>query len=208
MIFFSVSRCGETLSEKTIQLLVEGVFVCVRARSWIPVDQIRSLGARLKRAKAGSWGCVQAHEVWSTEEESHLSPGHFWIWKFGTVPGSMSCVEEKFELQTRKWEEYRGTRYYDGKKTLVVELWLHRVADDLSGLTFQEWDPSEDTDDVSVPVSMFVNLTELRAADFHLTEVSPLQLDVVVRGGRRTHGAVVRKFQVVGNSTLTIHNDS
>ena len=40
--------------------------------------------------------------------------------------------------------------------TLVVELWLHRVADDLSGLTFQEWDPSAGTDDTSAPVAMLV----------------------------------------------------
>ncbi len=26
-----------------------------------------------------------------------------WICKLGTVPGSMSCVEKKFELQVRKW---------------------------------------------------------------------------------------------------------
>ena len=139
----------------------------------------------LKRAKPGVWGCVQAVEVWSTEEEVHLSPGHFWICNFGTVPGSMSCVEKKFELQTRKWEEYKGTRYYDGDKTLVVELWLNRVADDLSGLTFQEWDPSAGTDDASAPVAMLVNSSELRAADFHLAEVRPLQLDAVAHGGRR-----------------------
>ena len=55
-------------------------------------------------------------EVWSTEEEAHMCPGHFWICKFGTVPGSMSCVEKKFELQSRKWEEFKGTRYYDGDR--------------------------------------------------------------------------------------------
>ena len=70
-----------------------------------------------------------------------MCPGHFWIWKFGTVPGRMSCVEKKFELPSRKWEEYERTRYYDGDRDLVLELWLHRVDDDLSGLTFQEWDP-------------------------------------------------------------------
>ncbi len=43
----SVSRCGEALCEKAIQLLVQGVVACARARSWIPVEQIRSLGARL-----------------------------------------------------------------------------------------------------------------------------------------------------------------
>ena len=97
-----------------------------------------------------------------------MCPGHFWICKFGTVPGSMRYVEKKFELQTRKWEEYKGTRYYDGDKALVVELWLHRVSDDLSGLTFQEWDPSAGT--VGALVAMLVNSSELRPVDFHLVE--------------------------------------
>jgi hypothetical protein len=35
---------------------------------------------------------------------------------------------------------------------------------------------------------MLVNSSDLRAADFPLTEVRPLQLDVVDRGGRRTRG--------------------
>ena len=148
--------------------------------------------------------------MWSTEEEDHLCPGHFWICKFGTVPGSMSCVEKKFELQTRKWEEYKGTRYYDGDKALVVELWLHRVTDDLSGLTFQEWDPSTGTDDTSAPVLMFVNSNEMCVTDFHLVEVRPPQLDVVTHGGRRTHSVSVRKIQVVGNSkfVLSVENDN
>jgi hypothetical protein len=60
----------------------------------------------------------------------------------------MRCIEKKFELrgESRKWEEYKG---YDGDRPLVVELWLYRVADDLSALTFQEWDPSLSTDDVT-----------------------------------------------------------
>jgi hypothetical protein len=93
-------------------------------------------------------------------------------------------------------------------------LWLHRVADDVSGLTFQEWDPSAGSDDTSAPVAittaMLVNSSELRAADFLLTEVRPLQLDAVARGGRRTRGAAVRKLQGVGNSTfvLSVENDN
>jgi hypothetical protein len=96
-----------------------------------------------------------------------MRPGHFWICKFGTVPGSMTCVQRKFELQGSKckWEEYKGTRYSDGDSALVVELWLHRVADDMSGLAFQEWDPSAGTDDTSAPVEMLVNSSELRAAE-------------------------------------------
>jgi hypothetical protein len=153
-------------------LLVSG---CTRARqtAWVE-DQFTvtsSVGIRnrdkrvadivvreLKRAKPDVWGWIQAQEVWSTEEESNMWSGHFWICKLGTVPGSMSCVEKKFELQVRKWEEYKGTRYSDGDSALVVDLWLHRVADDLSGLTFQEWDPSASSDDTSAPVAMLVNV--------------------------------------------------
>jgi hypothetical protein len=166
----------------------------------------------LKGAKPGVWGCIQAREVWSSEEEANMRTGHFWICKLGTFPGSMTCVERKFEFQDRKcnWEEYKDTRYSDGDNSLVVELWLHRVADDVSGLTFQEWDPSAGSDDTSAPVAMLVNSRELRDADFPLTEVRPLQLDAVARGGRRVRGAVVRKFQAVGNSTfvLSVENDN
>jgi hypothetical protein len=141
-----------------------------------------------------------------------MRPGHFWICKFGTVPGSMTCVEKKFELPglKYKWEEYRDTRYSDGDSALVVELWLHRVADDLSGLTFQKWDPSAGTDDTSTPVAMLVNSSDLCAVDFPLSEVRPLHLDSVARGGRRTRGAAVRKLQGVGNSTfvLSVENDN
>ena len=147
-----------------------------------------TVARELKRAKPGAWACIQAREVWSTEEEANMRPGQFWICKLGTVPGSMSCVEQKFDLQGSKckWKEYKGTRYSHGDSTLVVDVWLHRVADDTSGLTFQEWDPSAGTDVTSVPVAMLVNSSELRAADFPLAEVRPLHLDTVSRGGRRT----------------------
>jgi hypothetical protein len=56
----------------------------------------------LKRVKPDTWGYVQVHEVWSTEEETNRRPRHFCICKLGTVPGSMSCVEKKFELQGRE----------------------------------------------------------------------------------------------------------
>jgi hypothetical protein len=100
----------------------------------------------------------------------------------------MTCLERKFELQdwNCKCEEYKGTRYSDGDSALVVELWLHRVADDVSGLTFQEWDRSAGSDDTSAPVVMLVNSSELCTSDFPLTEVKPLQLDTVAPGDRRT----------------------
>ncbi len=80
----------------------------------------------LKRTKPCAWGCIQSREVWSTEEKANMRSGHFWICKFGTSPGSMTCVEKKFEFQgrKRKWEKYKDTRYSDGDRALVVELWF------------------------------------------------------------------------------------
>jgi hypothetical protein len=31
----------------------------------------------------------------------------------------MSCVEKKFELQDRKWEEYKDTRHSEGDSALT-----------------------------------------------------------------------------------------
>ena len=65
-----------------------------------------TVARELKRAKPGAWACIQAREVWSTEEEANMRPGHFWICKLGTVPGSMSCVEQKFDLQGRETKRF------------------------------------------------------------------------------------------------------
>ena len=126
----------------------------------------------LEKAKPDKWGCVQARELWSPQEERQVRPGHFWLLKFGKVPGSNSCVEKKFKLGTRKYEEYKGVRFGNGDCALVVDVWLHRVDEDASGLTFEEWDPSADTDASEAPVAMIVNSSELRAAGFDLREVS------------------------------------
>ena len=60
------------------------------------------------------------------------------------------------------------------------------------------------TDDTSVPSTILFNSIDLNSVDVHLTEVRPLQLDVVTHGDRRTHGVSVRKFQYGGNSTFVL----
>jgi hypothetical protein len=57
-------------------------------------------------------------------------------------------------LGPRKFEEYKGCRFYNGDCALVMDVWLHRVDEDDSGLTFEEWDPSADTDASTSPVAM------------------------------------------------------
>ncbi len=100
----------------------------------------------LEKAKSDKWGYVQVHELWSPTEERQLRPEHFWLLQFGKVPGINSCVEKKFKFDTHKYEEYTGVCFGNGDCVLVVDVCLYRVDEDSSGLTFEEWDPSADTD--------------------------------------------------------------
>ena len=77
----------------------------------------------------------------------------------------MSCVEKEFILVPRKCEEYKGRCFYNGDYDLVVDVWFHRVDEDASGLTFEEWDPSSDIDTSVTPVTMIVNSSEVHARD-------------------------------------------
>jgi hypothetical protein len=138
------------------------------------------LGSRQNQVKprAGTNGFLHHTRLglvgWIAQEERQVCPGHFWLLKFGKVPGRNSCVEKKFKLGTRKYEEYKGVRFGNGDCALVVDVWFHRVDEDASGLTFEEWDPSVDTDASEAPVAMIVNSSELCAAGFDLREVIPL----------------------------------
>ncbi len=108
----------------------------------------------LPLAKPGVWGCVQARAPWSTEEDAHIRPGHHWLCEFGDAGNGTSC-EKQFNLDHRKCEDYRGTRFYNKDSALVIKRWLNRVEEDASGLTFQEWMPDVDTP--RPPVAMLIN---------------------------------------------------
>ena len=56
--------------------------------------------------------------------------------------------------------------------------------DDVSGLTFEEWDPTADVDDTQPPAAMIINSSELRGAGFNLKEVLPPELEAAARGLR------------------------
>ncbi len=63
--------------------------------------------------------------------------------------------------------------------------------EDTSGLTFEEWDYSVDTDPVQDPVAMIVISSDLCVVDFDLREVIQLHLESMVCGDQRTCGAVL-----------------
>ena len=49
-----------------------------------------------------------------TRDERQVCPGHFWLLKFGKVPGRNISVEMKFKLGDRKYEEYKGVYFGNG----------------------------------------------------------------------------------------------
>ena len=81
--------------------------------------------------------------------------------------------------------------------------------EDASGLTFEEWDPSEsvDTDVSEVPVTMIVNSSQLCVTDFDLREVIPLQLETVTCGDRHTLGSVLKKIHDMGTRRYVLSVD-
>jgi hypothetical protein len=46
-----------------------------------------------------------------------------------------------FKLFPHKYEEYKVLRFSDGDCALVVDVWLHRVEEDASGLIFSGMGP-------------------------------------------------------------------
>jgi hypothetical protein len=54
------------------------------------------------------------------------------------------------------------------------------VDEHVSGLTFEEWDPSEDTDVSQALMTMITNSSDPYTTGFDLREVTPLELEVEV----------------------------
>ena len=84
-----------------------------------------------------------------------------------------------------------GSIFSNGEKALCVKRWLNRTAADSSGLTFENWNPSEDELDPNAqPAFMIVNSSEVRGiatlghgAKAELQEVLPAPLQGVAVSG-------------------------
>jgi len=114
------------------------------------------------------------------------------------------------QVELGSLEDYKGTRFYNSQQALVVERWLNRVEEDASGLTFEEWNPTQEADASQPPVAMLIKSSELRAAGFTLREVISPALEAAARGGRRRYGAGLLQLQGMGpeRSVLSVDNDN
>ncbi len=89
---------------------------------------------------------------------------------------------------------------------MAVQVFL--LGKTVSSLTFEEWDPSADTDPSEDPVVIIVNSSEIRAAGFDLREVIPLQLETASRGTRCTCGAVLKQIHGMGTRRYVLSVDT
>jgi len=67
------------------------------------------IAKELTKAKPGAWGCVQTREMWSTDEQIHLRPGHRWLFRFGDGGEGSSCVKT---LPVATAEDWGGLQVY------------------------------------------------------------------------------------------------
>ena len=116
-------------------------------------------------------------------------------------------------------------RFYNDEEAWTVKRWLHRIAADNSGLTFEAWDPSADElDPDAQPAFMIVNSSEVRgvatlgrAANAELQEIPPKVLKgvavvsssgVVASRTRAAGGATVKDpIEILGPSFYAVRPD-
>lgn len=131
----------------------EATIMCSQAPGMANARQrVKGLWRELKPLlKAGKFAAVQARELWSTEEQVHMRPGHFWACELGNANGQGSPILKEFTRQ-QFWppregeagyeEKYKGIqrqRYDEGECAILLRCYFNRTADDPEGLTFVRW---------------------------------------------------------------------
>ena len=137
----------------------------------------KQLALALKASKHGDnaagFMAIQARERWSTSEDMHYRPGHFWLAQAPDVV-DVKKLEKRCKIQ--------GITFSPGDYLVRIGRYFDRKASDPSGLTFEEKNPPPNQDSDG---SFIINATELRAVNFSmLPAVGPLPLAEIRRSGR------------------------
>ena len=123
---------------------------------------------------------IQAREQWSSTEEAHYRPGHFWLAQASAVL-EVRCIDTRCTIE--------GVMFGIGDYLVRIGRYFDRVASDPSALTFEEWTPPDGS-------SFIVNATEIRGVNFTMTPLSPIQSVEIRRSGRRPAVVQVPAFSL------------
>jgi len=133
--------CETNVHEATL-----GVAVADRTSTWHE-QEVKDLGTGLagRRMEAQKQGhtfatllkahgfmSIQARERWSTTEDVHVRPGHFWVAQAGDVLNVRKIT---------KRETIGGQPFHPNEYCITIGRYFDRDPADPSGLTFEEWLP-------------------------------------------------------------------
>ena len=111
---------------------------------------------RMRRASQAGAAAI-ARERWSTSEEVHYRPGHFWLAQAPDVL-EVRMIDKRCTIES--------VMFSPGDYLIRIGRYFDRVASDPSGLTFEEWTPPDGS-------SFVINATELRGVNFTMTPTEP-----------------------------------
>ena len=121
-----------------------------------------------------------------------------------------------FCLQADDAREAAGlARKRQKAEAITVKRWLHRLDEDASGLTFEDWEPSEgELNPNAQHAFMIVNSSEVRGvaslgrdARAQLQEILPPELEGAARVSGRTRAAGLRQVEGAGPRKVRLRED-
>lgn len=159
--------------------------------------EAQEVGKKLAKALKSPSACnpnegfmaIQAREQWSTSEDIHYRPGHYWLAQAPSIL-EVKRIDQRVTI--------KGTMFSPGDYLVRIGRYFDRCADDSSGLTFEEWTPPDGG-------SFIINATELRSVNFTVapeSAASVVHLREVRRSGRRAAVVSVPPMPVAKRYTI------
>jgi hypothetical protein len=86
---------------------------------------------------------LQTRELWSPQEERQMCPGHFWLMKFGKVPGNNRFVDEDASgLTFEEWDPSADNDVSEAPLAMIVNSFRPQRSDTATTRDGGAWSPT------------------------------------------------------------------